>query len=94
MTTVTSPPYDENTIYGYFLSQLLTLLVIHAFAAILTASLGFFLGGCDYLDAFCADHVSVLNKCDEITSSDRMPIKLVIEQQILQNLRFHVKILK
>lgn len=89
-----SPPYDENTIFGYFLKQFTIIICSHAYSAVYVASVAFFFGVCFYLEAFCSEHASMIRKCDDLIVSGRPLADLNIKEQIIQSLRMHMKILQ
>lgn len=84
-----SPPYDGNSVYGYFLNQIVLYLGTHGYAVIFIAIVAFFVGTCFYLEAFCDDHASTLNECDEMILKQQ-----ISKIRIVQNIRFYVKIVE
>lgn len=88
------PLYDDNTVYGYLTSQISLIICTHAYAAVFIVNVGFFFGVCFYLNAFCSDHASMLQKCDALIMSEEKSMFSCTEMEIVRILRFHARLLQ
>lgn len=88
MFTSQSEPFDGTTIRGYYEYTIFMIPCMHIYVHVNMASIGYFIGVCAFIRAFCNELKSFITNFDTEINTKKLS-STEIEQKVISVMKFH-----